>query len=80
LNKYIVKYDSRKSIFDDYQVIEGKNPKDALKKAFNKDYMRLTGEASRYATIILVKGDYDKQSNNIIYKGRYQLLCYGECN
>ena len=80
MNKYVITYDSQKNILDDYQIIEGKNPKEALKKAFNKDYKRLTGEASRYATIILVKGDYNKQSNNIIYKGRYQLLCYGEYN
>ena len=79
LNKYVVTYDSSKSLLSYYQVIEGKNPKDALKKAFNKDYERLTGDAGRYATIILIKGNYDPKGNNIIYTGRRcQRLCYGE--
>ena len=76
MNKYVVTYNSTKNLLDDYQVIEGKTPKEALKNAFNKEYKRLTGDAGRYATIILVKGDL---KNNIIhYSGRYQMLCFGE--
>ena len=56
---------------------EGKNAKDALKKAFNKDYKRLTGDAGRHVSIILIKGDF--RDNTIYYQGKYQLLCYGEC-
>lgn len=77
MNKYVVTYNSNKALLDDYQVIEGKNAKDALKKAFNKDYKRLTGDAGRHVSIILIKGDF--RDNTIYYQGKYQLLCYGEC-
>jgi hypothetical protein len=77
LNKYVVTYNDTENLFDPYKTIEGKNPKDALKKAFNKDYERLTGDRGRYANIILVKGEFDKENNSIIYNGRYQRLCYG---
>jgi len=77
LNKYIVMYNRNKNLLDDYQVIEGKNPKDALKRAFSLNYERLTGEQSKYASIILVKGDF--RNNTIYYEGRHQQLCYTEC-
>jgi hypothetical protein len=63
-----------------YETIQGKNPKDALKKHFDKDFQRLTGDARRYSDVILVKGTYNKESNNIILSGKYQQLCYGVVN
>jgi len=77
MNKYVVMYNRNKNLLDDYQVIEGKNPKDALKRAFSLNYERLTGEQSKYASIILVKGDF--RNNTMYYEGRHQQLCYTVC-
>jgi len=76
INKYVVTYDVNKGLFDDYAVLEGKTPKEALKNAFNKDYERLTGDSGRYATIILIKGDF--KNNTIMYEGRAIKLCFKE--
>ena len=61
----------------DYETIEGKTPKEALKKHFNREFQRLTGDAGEYADVILVKGYYDEERNTIHCAGRYQTLCYG---
>ena len=79
MNKYVIMYDSSKSIFSEYETIEGKTPKDALKKHFNKDFERLTGDAGRFATIILVKGEL--RGKTIYYPGKKcQRLCFKECS
>lgn len=77
MNKYVIMHIVNEPLLNDYQVIEGSTPKEALKKKFNKEYKRLTGDDARYATITLVKGDI--RGNNIVYNGRYQLLCFAEC-
>lgn len=64
-------------LFADYETIQGKTAMEALKAKFNREFQRLTGDMGRYANIILVKGSYDKSSNTLHYKGRYQSLCYG---
>jgi hypothetical protein len=61
---------------DAYQVIEGKTPKLALETAFKKKFKRVYGDEGRYASIILVKGDF--KNNTIIPDGRYQMLCFVE--
>ena len=78
INSYIIMYNNQGNILDDYDTIQGKTPKDALKKAFNEDYERLTGDAGRYASIILIKGTY--HDNNIYYEGRGSRLCFGVVN
>lgn len=81
MNKYVMTFNSIKngdSLFIDYETIEGRTPKEALKSHFNKEFQRLTGDAGRYATVILVKGTYDKEKNNLHYSGRYQQLCFSE--
>ena len=57
-----------------YETIEGKNQKDALKKRFGKDFIRLTGDAGRYAEVILCKGYY--ANNTMHYKANGIMLCY----
>lgn len=76
INSYVVLYNDSKGLFDDNEMIEGKTAKEALKKAYNKNYKRLTGDAGRYANIILIKGYFE---NNVIhYDGKYNQLCFGE--
>jgi hypothetical protein len=78
MNKYVVMYNSidyGNNLMYDYEVIEGKTPKEALKNRFNKEFKRLTGDDGRYAEVILVKGDF--RDNTVYHKGRYQQLCYG---
>lgn len=77
MNSYVVTYDDSVGLFDDYKVIQGKTPKEALKQAYNREFNRLTGDAGRYANVILLKGTYDKESNTIRYDGRGQRLCFG---
>lgn len=76
MEKYVVTFNNKRNLLDDYEVIEGKTAKDALKKAYGKEYNRLTGDSARYADIILIKGEM--RGNNIVYKGRYTQLCFGE--
>jgi len=57
-----------------YETIEGKNAKDALKKRFNKDFERLTGDNGRYAEIILQKGYFE--NNTIHLTGNGSRLCF----
>ena len=78
INSYVVSFNDKQGLFDEYKTIQGKTAKEALKKAFNKDYKRLTGDAGRYANIILIKGYFE--NNTIHYVGKYQQLCYGEIN
>lgn len=59
----------------DYETISGKNAKDALKKRFGKDFTRLTGDAGRYANVILVKGYY--ANGRIHLANRGVSLCFG---
>jgi len=78
MNKYVISYDELthgNSLIHEYEVIEGKTPKEALKTHFKKEFIRLTGDAGRYAKVILVKGDF--RDNTIFYSGKYQQLCYG---
>lgn len=77
MNTYVIMYGgNNKNLLDDYEVIEGKTPKEALKKTYGKDYMRLTGEAGRYADIILMKGEV--RNNTIYCEGKEQRLCFAE--
>ena len=78
MKQYVVTYDNSKGLLADYQNIEGKTALDALEKAFGKKYKRLTGNAGRYATKILVNGYYNPHTNRIKVNGRYQMLCYEE--
>lgn len=76
-HQWIITYntiDNGCSLMYGYETIEGKNAKDALNKRFNKNFERLTGDAGRYAQIILVKG-YNV-GNVFHYSGRYSMLCY----
>jgi len=79
MKQYVIMYnsiDNKNSLFYGYETIEGKNPKDALKKRFNNEFERLTGEQGRYAEIILMGGRYDKESNNVHYTGNGSRLCF----
>lgn len=80
MNTWVVMFaniGSNTGLFADYEVIEGKTAMEALKARFNKEFQRLTGDMGRYASIILVKGSYDKSCNTLHYNGKYQRLCYG---
>jgi hypothetical protein len=80
VNQYVITYNSVEhgdGLLYDYETIKGKTPKEALKKHFNREFKRLTGDAGRYADVILIKGYYDEEHNIIRYTGRYQTLCYG---
>ena len=77
MNTWVISYnsiESGNSLMYEYETIEGKNAKDALKKRFNKDFKRLTGDDGRYAEVILVKGYFE--NNTIYYKGNGARLCY----
>jgi hypothetical protein len=79
MNNYIVTYKSDDSLFSDYITIQGKNPVEAIKKAFNLNCRYVTGDEDRYSDIILVKGnietsEYGRQT--LRYEGRYRRLCY----
>lgn len=63
------------SLSSSYETIEGKSAMDALLKRFGRKFQRLTGDAGRYANVILVRGYF--RDNNIHYEGKYQRLCYG---
>jgi hypothetical protein len=80
MNKYVITYSEygQNTLTNEHETIEGKNPIDALKKRFNKDFKKVFGEQGRYSNIILVKGWFDQKNNNLHYEGRYQRLCYIE--
>ena len=79
MNEYVIMYNEighKGELLYDYETIQGKNPKDALKKHFGLNFKRVTGENRRYAEVILMKGFYDHLTNNIVYSGRAAQLCY----
>lgn len=80
MNEYVIMYNEighKGELLYDYETIQGKNPKDALKKHFGLNFKRVTGENRRYAEVILMKGFYDPLTNNIVYSGsRATQLCY----
>jgi len=57
------------------QVIQGNNPIQALKTAFNKDYKRVYGIQRNNASIMLVQGTL-KDNELIPNKYNYVTLCY----
>jgi len=59
-----------------YETIEGKNAKDALKKRFGVNFKRLTGDAGRYAEVILQKGFFISETNSIQLTSNGAMLCY----
>ena len=65
------------NLFGGYENIQGKTAKEAIEKRFEKKFKRLTGEQGRYANIIVLKGTYNKDRNEIQYKGKYTSLCFG---
>lgn len=77
MDKWVITFNSiehgSKLIYG-YETIEGKNAKDALKKRFNKDFERLTGDNGRYAEIILQKGYFE--NNTIHLTGNGAKLCF----
>ena len=74
MNKYIIMFTDTMKLMDEYKVIEGKDAKGALKKAFGCSFRRLYGNDGRRADVIMVKGDF--KNNTIFPSGRYQELCY----
>lgn len=80
MEKFVIMYNSidhGNDLMYDYETIEGKDYKDALKRRFNTDFKRLTGDNGRYAEVILVKGFYDHLINNIVCSNRRPMqLCY----
>ena len=80
METYVIIYnalDNKSSLCFCYENISGKNPKDALLLRFGKCFVRLTGDAARFAAVIIVKGTYEAETGTIIHKGRYMRLCYG---
>lgn len=78
MDKWVISYNRIShgdSLMYDYETIEGKNAMDALKKRFNINFKRLTGDAGRYAEVILIKGHFE--NNTIYYTGNGARLCYG---
>ncbi len=79
-NSYVILHndiDHKNGLLYSYETIKGKDYKDALKKRFGVAFERLYGDDGRYAEVILIKGYFDHENNNIIYKGRKALkLCY----
>jgi hypothetical protein len=81
MEKYVVTYSEygRNTLTDDYETIEGKTPINALEKRFNRKFKRVTGDAGRHANVIISKGYYNKESNNIYFEGKkFTRLCYVE--
>jgi len=81
MNTYVVEYNSisnGNSLLYGYENIEGKTPLEALKNRFGVEFRRLTGDAGRYAEIIISKGTVTDQGGYPIIKpcGKYQRLCY----
>lgn len=78
MDKWVITYnsiDNGNSLMYGYETIEGKNAKDALKKRFNLEFERLTGEAGNYAEVIIQKGYFE--DNTIYYTGNGARLCFG---
>ena len=79
-NTYVILYnglEKRDRLMYDYENISGSSPMDAIKKRFNIPLKRLTGDAGRYADVIITRGEYIKERNVIIYNGNGARLCYG---
>jgi len=77
LETWVIAYnalDHQNNLMYDYETIRGKTAKDALKQRFGRDFTRLTGDAGRYAEIILYKGYF--ADNTIHLSGRGVQLCY----
>lgn len=67
--------DNGNSLGYGYETISGANAKDALTKRFGRSFKRLTGDAGRYANVILVKGYYE--NNRIHLESNGANLCFG---
>jgi len=79
MDKWVVTYnsiDNGNSLMYGYETIEGKNAKDALKKRFNIEFQRLTGDNGRYAEVILQKGYFE--NNTIHFTGNGARLCFAK--
>jgi hypothetical protein len=78
MNKWVITFNNIShgdKLLYSYETIEGKNAMDALKKRFGRQFKRLTGDSSRFANVILMKGYF--ADNSIHYVGKCQSLCYG---
>lgn len=68
--------DNGNVIMYDYETIEGRNAKDALKNRFNREFKRLTGDDGRYAEVILQKGYFVPERDLIRLTSNGAMLCY----
>jgi len=81
MDKWVITYndiDNKNALMYEYETIEGKNSKDALKKRFGKEFKRLTGDSGRYANVILRKGYFENNTIHCTTNGA--MLCYGLIN
>ena len=59
MDKWVITYnsiDNGNALMYEYETIEGKNAKEALKNRFNTGFERLTGDAGRYAEVPGITG------------------------
>jgi len=81
MENYVITYndiDNRNPLGCGYENIVGKTPRDAINLRFGSKFRRVTGDAARFARIIIVKGAYCPDTNIIRSKGRHVLLCYSD--
>lgn len=79
MDKWVITFnciDHGNSLLYEYETIEGKDAKEALKNRFNREFKRLTGDAGRYAEVILQKGYYIPERNAIQLTSNGAMLCY----
>jgi len=76
INNYVIMYGSAESIYSNLKEIQGKTPIEALKNAYNKDYIKVYGDESRYSDMILIRGTI--KNNTLIYEGKGTRLCFME--
>jgi hypothetical protein len=73
MNSYVITYCDGMPLLTAYETIQGNTPKDALKRKYNKDFRRVTGDESRYADVILQRG-YMRDERTLITQGNQ--TCY----
>jgi hypothetical protein len=77
MDNWVITYnaiDNGDKLIYNLETIEGKNAKDALKTRFKTNFNRLTGDAGRYAEVILQKGYFENNTIHLTSNGA--LLCY----
>lgn len=76
MNNYVIAFDINGNMFNNPVQIEGKNPKEALKDYFGKEYKYVTGREPKSFDIILLKGALENGSFKA--DGRRRMLYYKE--